>query len=326
MEQNEFLDLAIACLAGAATDEERLMLEKMVVTDASKKALFNALAENWQADNSGENVSRAWEKVAARLEDSDLPRHKRFSAKNWLAAAMLVFCAGMGWMLITKRAGNQKEVESVSWTKVEAGNTVKDSVWLPDGTYVRLNKGAAITYPDNFAGTERQVRLTGEGYFEVSKNPVKPFLIHVGNAVVKVIGTAFNVRENRQDTTVMVAVMEGLVLFSDKTKNKTGSLLRAGYIGLLDRESIQVSQGNTTNYLSWYSNRLIFENLSLPEVSRQLEHLYGVNIIIKSKELKSLALTANINHGSFADVISKIAYSLDVHYRISNSGTVELFK
>lgn len=328
MKQSKFIDLVLSCLSGTASEEERRMLDKLIAEDFSKKMLFEDLKSNWineEQDTPG--AAAAWKKMELSLTPvrrQGSGKRIRLHTGNWYAtAAAALFCLGCWWIFSEK---NQPVPPAHKITQITAEQTVKDSIWLPDGSLVRLNKGSSINYEGRLNGKTREVYLKGEGFFQVAKNAEKPFIIHVGKGQIKVLGTAFTVKENDKDTTLMVAVLEGLVSLSSKGDYSKSTLLKAGSVGILSSGLVLVTHTNTANYLSWYNNRLIFDNLSLKEVSKQLEHLYGVDIIIKTRELNSLALTANINHGAITDVISKITYSLDVHYRVRDKGVIELYR
>lgn len=327
MKQSKFIDLVLSCLSGTASDEESRMLDKLIAEDFSKKMLFEDLRTNWINEEQDTPAAlAAWKKMEpslAPVPGAESGKRILLHTGNWYAtAAAVLFCLGC-WWIFSKKPQPAPHAQKI--TQINAEQTVKDSIWLPDGSLVRLNKGSSIHYEGGLNGKTREVNLKGEGFFQVAKNAEKPFIIHAGKGQIKVLGTAFNVKENDKDTTLTVAVLEGLVSLSSKGRSKS-TLLKAGSVGVLSSGLVLVTHTKTANYLSWYNNRLIFDNLSLQEVSKQLEHLYGVNIIIKTKELNSLALTANINHGAITDVISKITYSLDVHYRVRDKGVIELYR
>ena len=94
---------------------------------------------------------------------------------------------------------------------------------LPDGSTVYLNKDSKLTYPNKFEGDERVVILEGECFFDVKKNPDKPFIIFSGNTKTEVLGTTFNLRAYPEQENVEVMVLTGRVKFSritDETENK----------------------------------------------------------------------------------------------------------
>src|SRR6185312_6673718 len=84
-------------------------------------------------------------------------------------------------------------------------------VVLPDGSQVWLNSGSSLTFPERFTGPERNVTLTGEGYFEVAKNKAMPFKVMVNDVTVQVLGTHFNVMAYNNEPAVKTTLLEGSV-------------------------------------------------------------------------------------------------------------------
>src|SRR5699024_9334903 len=103
-------------------------------------------------------------------------------------------------------------------TQYETSNLEQRIITLPDGSVVRLNRNSRISFRENFAGSVRKIHLSGEAFFQVKHNAQKPFIIYSGNAVIKDIGTSFNVDE--ENGKVVVAVREGIVAV--KKQEKTG--------------------------------------------------------------------------------------------------------
>lgn len=201
-------------------------------------------------------------------------------------------------------------------------------ITLPDGSKVRLNANSQITFPENFEGTRRQVTLEGEAFFEVEKNPRKPFVIHANEALIQVLGTAFSVKEQTASSDVMVVVKEGVVSFRPENKTEAnGVKLRKGYLGYLSGADgeINVEEVNTENYFSWIHGQLSFDGTPLSDVLTQLERIYGIRNMINDSSLASLRLTAHTNSASLEEVLQMIALSLEISYR-RNGDTITWMK
>ena len=108
------------------------------------------------------------------------------------AALVLAFFVGKMWTLSMKSADGDLVSYSTSFT--EAGQ--RSNMILPDGTKVWLNSSSELKYTSAFNGENRDVYISGECYFEVAKNPKKPFIVHANDLQVKVYGTHFNVKES----------------------------------------------------------------------------------------------------------------------------------
>lgn len=117
--------------------------------------------------------------------------------------------------------------ERVRMVEVRTNPGVVSRFELPDGTKVWLNAGSTLTYPQNFWSESRQVELTGQGYFEVTKDPEKPFIVKVDPAYsVEVLGTTFDVSAYRDDEVIGTTLVKGSVKLNINQKNgKTVSQL-----------------------------------------------------------------------------------------------------
>src|SRR5690606_19326478 len=118
---------------------------------------------------------------------------------------------------ITKLANGKLKYESANATRNVLYNTMSTPtggqyrLMLPDGTEVWLNAASSITYPVAFAGSERNVSITGEVYFEVKKNAAKPFKVKVKEQVIEVLGTRFNVNAYDNEDAIKTTLAEGTV-------------------------------------------------------------------------------------------------------------------
>ena len=128
---------------------------------------------------------------------------------------------------------------------------------LPDGSKIYLNRNSELSYRENFGKNKRDVKLTGEAFFEISPDAIKPFIIDAGKASVKVVGTSFNVITNNTESAVEVFVITGKVILSDKSGSQSIAL-EPGYIGTIDSKKSGKSLNDNPNYRSWNTGLLVY--------------------------------------------------------------------
>ena len=178
---------------------------------------------------------------------------------------------------------------------------------LNDGSVLHLNTESVAHVP--LDGTTRHVELVaGEALFDVVKNPTRPFTVAVGETVIEVLGTRFNVR--RQEESTMVTVIEGRVTVSREieesialgstnqpmAKSELSTLpfsvdLISGQQANVDKEAIQASTVNVEKVVAWTERRLIFEGDGLQKIVSEFNR-YNINkVIIGDEALKELRLT-----------------------------------
>lgn len=195
----------------------------------------------------------------------------------------------------------------------------QQKVALPDGTLVRLNTGSRLSYSSGMMKKKkREVTLTGEAFFEVARNPEKPFIINAGRAEVKVLGTVFNVKTGQKNNTVVVAVQEGKVLFSDNKQDKS-VILTADEVGILGAgKTIRKVNQPAQNYFSWFEHYLEFENIPLPRVVEQLETIFDTTIELTDPDLNNKYFTAYMRCTSVDEVMAQLALSMELKLEKTN--------
>ena len=149
-------------------------------------------------------------------------------------------------------------------------------VILPDGTAVWLNALSSLTYPTTFKGKTREVMLRGEAYFEVAKDPSRPFTARVDEMKVRVLGTHFNINaydSRRYKTTLL----EGSVQVSKAHKT---ALLKPGQQSVMnfDAESIKVAEVNVNKIVAWKNGYFMFQDDRIIDIMAQISRWYNVDV------------------------------------------------
>jgi len=170
--------------------------------------------------------------------------------------------------------------DALNTISVPVGGNYK--VILPDGTAVWLNASSSLTYPISFKGKTRGVSLQGEAYFEVAKNPNKPFVVQVNKVLVTVLGTHFNVNAYADHTAMQTTLVEGSVRLSQGTNQVT---LKPGEQGNVDRASakIQVAQANTNKVLAWKNGYFMFQDDDIQDIMQQIARWYDLEVEYRGK-------------------------------------------
>jgi transmembrane sensor len=185
---------------------------------------------------------------------------------------------------------------------------------LADGTRVWLNAASSLRFPTSFQGRNRVVELTGEAYFEVTKDAARPFQVKIKNTVVEVLGTHFNVNAYEDESNITTTLLEGAVKI---TKGSESKLLKPGQQAVVELNGISVTtdQIKTEQAVAWKDNNFSFANSAVEPIMRQLARWYDVDISYGGKVSDHFTGTIprNVN-------VSKVFWSLQqtgsVHFRI----------
>jgi len=181
---------------------------------------------------------------------------------------------------------------------------------LPDGTQVWLNAASSITYPAAFTGKQRNVRISGEVYFEVVKNKELPFMVSVdGGADVEVLGTGFDVNAYTDEGSVKTTLLEGSV--------------RVGKVVLKPGQQAQVSQQKVSvvnnvdidKVMAWKNGLFNFQDVSLREVMRQLERWYDIEVVYR-KNVPDIRFEGEISRNINLSDLLKVLARADVKFSI----------
>jgi len=197
----------------------------------------------------------------------------------------------------------------------------KKEILLPDGTKVFLAPQSELRYPEHFATRKRVVELQGEAYFEVSKNPNQPFLVHTATLDVQVLGTHFNVNSYKSNTTTMVSLMEGKVKVIMAEDDQDEYVLAPGQELLLNKINHQVYQHefDQESTIGWMTNTLLIKNEKLGQVAGRINKLYGVKIIFADQATADIRLYAKFKNESLLTVLETIKATGNIDYRIETN-------
>lgn len=256
---------------------------------------------------------QAWKKLNEKIvaKSTVLP-HRRFSFLRYAALFLALFALGSITFLLTR---NQQMVPNDSVAALPEMKIIRTlshpatftTVVLPDGTTVKLNAGTTLQYPEKFTAGSRVVKLSGEGYFDVVHDTMKPFVVEVDNALVEDIGTSFNV-SSYPGKKVEVNVTSGSVRITEKISRKE-ALLAAGSSGKIASANgtISVSNQLSSNYISWMTKQLSFRHTPLSTVLEELENCYHVRLEISDPRIAKISYTANFEKFDLEDILPIIA-------------------
>jgi transmembrane sensor len=148
---------------------------------------------------------------------------------------------------------------------------------LPDGTKVWLNAASSLKYPAAFTGDERRVELTGEAYFEVSKDPSKPFYVKTASQTVAVLGTHFNINSYADETATKTTLLEGSVKVTGN--NGQSVKIKPGEQAVNIASAISIKENvDTDEAVAWKNGKFMFRNTDLQTIMRQLSRWYDVDV------------------------------------------------
>lgn len=284
--------------------------------DAEEMDDFTAVWEvaGTSFSNSAANQDQAWLNIQKEISKPDKKFKIRiFNSLLFKYAAMIVIVLGIGFATFKiikspEKIGDTPVLMAVANTEAHPANFTV--ITLPDGSTVKMNASTRIEYPKHFAADVRKVKLSGEAFFEVTRDTLHPFIIETANASVEVLGTSFNVSAYPEAGLVEVNVKTGKVKLTQYVAGNSAhksAVLPAGERGWLNVTDGKMGQDMivTSNYSAWITKEIIFQRTPLTEAFSILENTYHVKIKIENPEIGRIPYTAN-----FAN--QKLDYIIDV--------------
>ena len=174
------------------------------------------------------------------------------------------------------------------------------TVTLSDGTVVHLNSGSELRYPVAFGAERREVFLSGEGYFEVVKDSVRPFFVNADKLKIRVYGTLFNVNTYDLEN-IQTVLVEGKIGIQTMNMN-TEYMVKPGQLALYNQEkgTMEILNVDVQLYVAWKDHEFMFDDESLEKIMNRLSLWYDVDVFFQTASLKQLHFTGHL--GRYDDI------------------------
>ena len=185
------------------------------------------------------------------------------------------------------------------------------TILLPDGTSVTLNHYSSLSYPKQFKSDNREVELSGEAYFEVSKSKKHPFIVQTETIDVQVLGTHFNVDAYPDNPDVKTTLLTGSVAVSNKN-NSVHMVLKPNEVAIYNKVEQKLTRKvleNAGDEVSWRHGEFIFDDLPLQEIARELSNSFGTTIHITDSTLRNYRVTARFRNGEDLETILSVLHN-----------------
>jgi ferric-dicitrate binding protein FerR (iron transport regulator) len=360
MVNDRFIGLLTNELCDQLTDAEREELNALLQENQEYRDQRELLKEYWERDKGEYETNTAMfkkvmEKIKLGHSHAGLPLAeptplRRISRGAWysVAAAVLLTIGASTYIFRSSITHNNREAISLRWLQKTTHPTKKDQLTLSDGTVVTLNSATTIKYPDHFGDSTREIYLEGEAYFDVSKDPLHPFIIHTDKMNIRVLGTSFNVKSyqseplgeaslingsievtlnDRPSDRIILKPKEKLIVLNNGTMKKTVNPDPA----TLDTAAHKTTRYSLTNLTyfhntaatvvetSWIENKLVFSEKDFIDLSGQLERWYGVHIQFGNERVKHYNFTGFFEKETLPEALDALKMIEQFNYKIADS-------
>ncbi|MDR1632197.1 MAG: FecR domain-containing protein [Dysgonamonadaceae bacterium] len=319
--EKDFSSLASKILSGEATEQERETLRQMLHESEDDALLFNEIKEYWDAKVVTDRNMQASvdEKIHSRIKGSVAQsRRNNFINSFWRAAAIFLLLLSCGTIYYYNAYPSHTYMYATQ-------GAISDYI-LGDSTKVKLNKYSSITFTSSFGKNNRRVDLSGEAYFEVTKDAAKKFTVRTQDTETTVFGTEFNVLSDKKSKQVTVTLSKGSVGFE---AYKCQTLLHPGEEIVYDvvsgdyNKQITDLQFNT----AWTTGRYLYSDITFGEFIRKLEHIYHIRIDIDYPDIENKVITALfLVERPIGEILSALKDELKFKYRETDEAGIVIEK
>lgn len=297
--------------------EGHAALRQWIKEAPKNRAYFHNTVNIWRAagitsNAEGFDVEKAIGKFNKETEPARRIKFYRHALSISSAAIILLLCGISSLFFLWQSERMASEVaEEYKEYVVEVPDGAKSKIIFPDGSVVWLNAGSKVKYDSNFAKNSRNVELSGEGYFEVSKNKELPFVVNTGKLTVKVLGTKFNLKSYEEDSEVKVILKEGAVKVGDFLADAVPVVLAPNqrFIYKKADQTIQVDSVNASHIENWRNGAMTFEKVSLEDIAKELKRQYDVPVRIENEYLKKIVYYSDFQENVTVEKVLEILSS-----------------
>jgi len=323
-EDKEYWEaVMIRCLADPADSEAQRLLAGWLEQSPQNRREFETLARIWQersteprAINHNEVRERIWQKATTHAAYQKRPRLLRWVA---VLGGIMVMAAGTFWatMLFIKEP---------RYTTQENRAGERSRFMLPDGSEVWLQAESSIVYPDQFNGHERRVSLRGEAFFQVVKDPDKPFVVDTDDLSTTALGTSFNVAAYPDRSSIEVTLVTGKVAVARYNTPQQPTVLAPGNGASYSRDTHQLTSGPvaTDAVTAWTSGVLVFEGDDYAGFVRKIEQWYGVTVTASGK-IPQWSIRGRFDNAYLSQVMEVISFNKGFTYTLNDKTLTIMF-
>lgn len=307
MTRMKSTDKLLKYLKGELTQEEAKEIEKWSDESEENERELLSLAKVYHLGilarkHPAEEAENAWQKVCSKAGVGGRTIRPARPWLRWSVAAVMaaLLCLNAALML-----DNASDVEEGSLT-LASNNGSYVTYTLTDGTKVTLNKNSVLEFPVAFNSEERRVKLVGEGYFDVTKDPSKPFIVETDkNINIKVLGTTFNIESYAADDIVQVDLLSGSVEVSCDKDGDFSCIMHPSERFTYDTRTGKMSVEDMIGLdgTEWMYGKLVFCDETLREVSRQLSNHFDVKVVTEDDSLARIRFSGSFENHTLDQVL-----------------------
>jgi transmembrane sensor len=336
MDQEEIYHIIGKELAGEANEGEKKRLTEWKLAHIHNQATYDSLKKVWNNTRlQGEKGTvAAFEKVLRkinhrkslqtnRVNQGQSPIFKRYFYRA--AAVILVILSVAIYRFNLQPIETSADTSPVPVIQKVNPPGQKSRVHLPDGSIVWLNAESELQFPHEFDSLSRIVQLSGEAFFEVAKDPKRPFTVETGDLKTTAIGTTFNIKAFQDQNFVLVALASGKVKVASNETNafylNPGNCIQYNK----DDQHLKLIENNIAVVTGWKDGILLFKEADFHTIIQELERWYGVKIQVINKPRQDITFSGKFTNEYLGNVLESMSFGRPFSYSIEDKSVTIKF-
>lgn len=312
MDQQVNKQLIRKYLNGECNSAELQVMDDFMRRKDAQQLIDQVWEEEWnefqEQEISDPEIAR-WKSrfVQERLQETSTPVKKRGLVKRFFSLPYAAIWLGLllsigAWYSIVNL---KKQAPVITMLESANGMGQRSKIRLPDSSTIYLGGGSKVFFPERFSGSTREISLEGEAFFEIARDPKRPFIIHTGEVQTHVLGTSFRMNAFNGHPLV-VEVATGKVRVGEGKRSL--AVLTSGQSLQWDHIKATIGAVQAEDVTEWKNGRLVFNGTTLQELTAVLERWYNVKIVFTNaataKRHITITLTANVPLTNIMDVLA----------------------
>lgn len=319
MNRNIIEDLLDRYLKGETSQEENELVENWLDKNVNSPSEWQYFNQNQKDEWLAVTYSDIQNSIRTNSPKVVTMSERKFLWRRIAAAAVLIiaFALYLEWPVL------QNRLFPVQLAALNVPLNQKKQITLADGSRIWVNAGSELKYPKNFNRKTREVYLSGEAFFDIKHDVSKPFIVHTGELITTVLGTAFNIKEDKSLNTIAVTVSRGKVSVSNGRK-LLGFITPNQQISFnsLNNKSIQ-TEVDAKQVIAWQEKELRFEDITFGEAALQLGQRFNVKISFANNKIKECKFTGTALIGEKLEKVLKVICAFNnATYQIKPDGSI----
>jgi len=325
-ENDNFIRSCIRDFSNEMDEIERSIFIEFLNQNPQKQAQYNDLKSVWNKVNvtlPNIDSDKLERKLRSRIHPNILAkeRFENRQPKMRLISSKRIQLGIVSFILLLAVSAVWFGIGEVSTPTIlkSTHRWQRSLISLSDGSKVWLNEQSTIEYPERFSETERTIILSGEAFFEVKSDSLRPFIIESNGLITRVLGTSFNVRSYAEQEEVEVSVRTGKVSIENFASPTVKLELLPNEKGTFNKEEGVLSKSsfhNPEKYFGWINNFMILENETLNEVAQMLEARFEIEVQFSDPAIGVCQLSGKLKDNSLTGILDAISTILNLSYEV----------